>query len=403
WRSESVSWRAEEKVVKVGRKPGSLRGGAGDLSPAEGAGAGGAMAELDSVSDVMELLKRQEDLEAMIQAQSERFSALQKKKTQREKRLYANESTDLEDRKPAARVASLRSKPSDPKTPRPSRDIVRRVSSGTRTDRTSDLRYKTKKPASKPLLVLRPVLLPTVTPGDTPAQEEPWEVEQEEAPPPTPTVRTWRSRSSQSTGLLSSKASSPSSPQSSVSSTSPEEERCNGFKPPPAPKPRISSEERTVGLPSEKLAPPPDSLHQSEGLLLNSTSTSSSSSSRRNTFFPDPSPSPNENKELPPCPPQRQRKLEDLPEEEHGSTQEVTAERPIRMEGMLEIKLKQGGNKGLDHWEEVFAVLEEETLSLFNDRAAAAESGGRSPFLFAASSRDLLLLWVKKLQKLSRV
>lgn len=36
----------------------------------------------DSVSDVMELLKRQEDLEAMIQAQSERFVALQEKKTQ---------------------------------------------------------------------------------------------------------------------------------------------------------------------------------------------------------------------------------------------------------------------------------------------------------------------------------
>lgn len=36
----------------------------------------------DSVSDVMELLKRQEDLEAMIQAQSDRFVALQQKKTQ---------------------------------------------------------------------------------------------------------------------------------------------------------------------------------------------------------------------------------------------------------------------------------------------------------------------------------
>lgn len=36
----------------------------------------------DSVSDVKELLKKQEDLEAMIQAQSERFLALQKKRTQ---------------------------------------------------------------------------------------------------------------------------------------------------------------------------------------------------------------------------------------------------------------------------------------------------------------------------------
>ncbi|XP_063765532.1 spectrin beta chain, non-erythrocytic 1-like [Eleginops maclovinus] len=134
-------------------------------------------------------------------------------------------------------------------------------------------------------------------------------------------------------------------------------------------------------------------------------------------------------RELPPSPPQQQRELEDLPEEEHSSTQEVTAERPIRMEGMLEIKLKQGGIKGLDHWEEVLAVLEGETLSLFQDRAAAAERASRWPpinmegvscrvnahyrrkentfkliledgtqFLFAAQSRELQLLWVKKLQ-----
>lgn len=102
------------------------------------------------------------------------------------------------------------------------------------------------------------------------------------------------------------------------------------------------------------------------------------------------------------------------------------------MEGMLEIKLKQGGNKGLEHWEEVFAVLEGETLSLFTDRAAAAERASRWPpintdgavcrenvhyrrkentfrliledssqYLFAASTRDLQLLWVKKLQNCS--
>lgn len=36
----------------------------------------------DSVSDVLELMKKQEDLEAMIQAQSERFNALQDRRTQ---------------------------------------------------------------------------------------------------------------------------------------------------------------------------------------------------------------------------------------------------------------------------------------------------------------------------------
>lgn len=35
----------------------------------------------ESVSDVLELLKRQEDLEAMIQAQTDRFNTLQKRRT----------------------------------------------------------------------------------------------------------------------------------------------------------------------------------------------------------------------------------------------------------------------------------------------------------------------------------
>ncbi|KAK1893841.1 Spectrin beta chain non-erythrocytic 5 [Dissostichus eleginoides] len=344
----------------------------------------------DSVSDVMELLKRQEDLEAMIQAQSERFIALQKKKTQREKRLYGNESTDLEDRKPAARVSSLRSKPSDPKTPRTSRDIVRRVSSGRKTDRNirspvQDKKTSVKTSASPP---------PSPPPHrDTRrySSRRTWELEEEEAPPPTPT-----------------------------------EERRPIFKPLLAPKPRISSEERTFGLPSQKLATPPDSPPPTEGFATPPDSPTPQPITEEENESADLSPPM---RELPLSPSQRQRKLEDLPEEEHGSTQEVTAERPIRMEGMLEIKLKQGGNKGLDHWEEVFAVLEEETLSLFNDRAAAAEMASRWPpinmngvvcrenayyrrkentfkliledssqFLFAASSRDLLLLWVKKLQ-----
>lgn len=34
------------------------------------------------MSDVLELLKKHEDLEAMIQAQTDRFNTLQKKKTQ---------------------------------------------------------------------------------------------------------------------------------------------------------------------------------------------------------------------------------------------------------------------------------------------------------------------------------
>ncbi|KAI2654409.1 Spectrin beta chain, non-erythrocytic 5 [Labeo rohita] len=50
-----------------------------------------------------------------------------------------------------------------------------------------------------------------------------------------------------------------------------------------------------------------------------------------------------------------------------------------KMDGTLEIKLKQGGNKGLDHWETVYALLEEETLNLFKDQDAASENCTRWP------------------------
>ncbi|KAJ0009205.1 hypothetical protein NQD34_016620 [Periophthalmus magnuspinnatus] len=77
----------------------------------------------DCVSDVLELLKRQEDLEAMIQAQNDRFSALQKKITQREKRLQILRNEDVSDRKSPVRVSSLKRKPSDPK-PRPASPLI---------------------------------------------------------------------------------------------------------------------------------------------------------------------------------------------------------------------------------------------------------------------------------------
>ncbi|KAF3845474.1 hypothetical protein F7725_008637 [Dissostichus mawsoni] len=377
----------------------------------------------DSVSDVMELLKRQEDLEAMIQAQSERFIALQKKKTQ--------------DRKPAARVSSLRSKPSDPKTPRTSRDIVRRVSSGRKTDRNirspiQDKKTSVKTSASPP---------PSPPPHrDTRrySSRRTWEVEEEEAPPPTPTVRTWRSRSSQSPDSSSPK---PPPPPPSSSKLCLFEERRPIFKPLLAPKPRISSEERTLGLRSEKLATPPDSPPPIRGLVAPTQPPPPPPPVAETPSSPDSSPSPTRKelqsepgppdspssatppdsptpppiteeetesadlsppmRELPPSPSQRQRKLEDLPEEEHGSTQEVTAERPIRMEGMLEIKLKQGGNKMASRWppinmngvvcrENAYYRRKENTFKLILEDS--------SQFLFAASSRDLLLLWVKKLQ-----
>uniref|UniRef100_A0A3B4ZEI6 Spectrin, beta, non-erythrocytic 5 n=1 Tax=Stegastes partitus TaxID=144197 RepID=A0A3B4ZEI6_9TELE len=131
----------------------------------------------DSVSDVMELLKRQEDLEAMIQTQSERFIALQKKKTI-------------------------------------SRDIVRRLSIGRPTDRT--LRLKTD--------VVSPPQSSSVRPS---ASSPP------DSPSSSPTVVSWRNRTRSS--------SSPEPPQSSPlspkTSSSPVEPRPRS-KPPQSPPPQ---------------------------------------------------------------------------------------------------------------------------------------------------------------------
>ncbi|XP_036927334.1 spectrin beta chain, non-erythrocytic 5 isoform X2 [Acanthopagrus latus] len=517
----------------------------------------------DSVSDVMELLKRQEDLEAMIQAQSDRFIALQKKKTQREKRLglHGHEDLDLEDRKPPARVSSLRRKPSDPTGPRisSSRDLIHRLS-GRRPDRTirsSTLDKKTSLtdsagtppslslhldsdsrncfsgsrkserreageealsppdgprsgPAAKPRrsrtshsdgTLDGPLRSPDSTSSRRPQSPPPspkrsssaqTSSSSDEAPegdhhpePPSSPLTSVSSSSKQTpeedrgpTSVPPSSPKPPSSPPSSISSSSKDtldKKRRPRSKPPLAPKPRIPPAEQDPLIQLEKSTAPPDSpplirqlvapteappppppvtqrtkrgLHSRQSSTREHHDVADSPPAATEVTPPDPStaapiteeepgsadPSPPTG-ELPPSPPPRQKTTEDAPEEEAGlpsSTPEVTAMQPIRMEGMLEIKLKQGGNKGPDHWEEVFAVLTGETLSLFKDRAAAAQRTSRWPpislvgavcrenvlyrrkentirltledgsqYLFAASSRELQLLWMKKLQKCS--
>ncbi|XP_041668259.1 spectrin beta chain, non-erythrocytic 5 [Cheilinus undulatus] len=436
----------------------------------------------DSVSDVMELLKRQEDLEAMIQAQNDRFIALQKKKTQRERRLNlgGNESIDSEDRKPPARVSSLRRRPSDPKTPK-------RVSSG-RTDR-----------AIRPSVLDRKTGLITSA-GSTPSpplHSDSWrsfstsrkslEAEEQsssssESPESSPTLKrrtSQISRSDSSTTVPSSPPPKPpSSPHTAISAPEEEPRPRARSKPPLAPKPRLSSTERTFERHVEKPTTPPESPPPIRALVAPTEPPPPPPVAQRAS--PPPSPSPPMRKrfqkppdvpdslpaatdvtpphslppapiieedaasadlapptrELPLSPPPLQLTLEDVPEEESslpGSKQEVTATGAVRMEGTLEIKLKQGGNKGLDHWEEVFAVLEGDTFSLFKDRAAAEERTSRWPpinmvgavcrenvyyrrkehtfklnledgsqYLFAASSRELQQLWIKKLQNLPK-
>ncbi|KAM6918067.1 spectrin beta chain, non-erythrocytic 5 [Lycodopsis pacificus] len=403
----------------------------------------------DSVSDVLELLKRQEDLEAMIQAQSDRFIALQKKKTQKEKRLHGN--SDLQDRKPPAKVLSLRRKPLDPKTSfsssSSSRDVVRQLSGGRRTDRTVrsptlDGKSSLTTSASPPL---SPALLLQSRRHFGTSRKKSEEEEDASSPPVSP-----------DSSSSSSSSPPPSSPQTSVSSSSPEKDRSPRSKPPLAPKPSISPPDappdspppiRGLVAPTEPPPPPPPVAER------RSPPESPPTELRDEPPYSEPVPPPDPptaapiteeetaSADLAPpaSPPQGHRKFDDEAAEEeeeaanvHKSTPEVTAERPIRMEGTLEIKVKQGGNKGLDHWEEVFAVLEGETLSLFTDRAAADQKSSRWPpvnvdgavcrenvsyrrkentfrlivedgsqYLFSASSKELQLLWVKKLQNCS--
>ncbi|XP_068456287.1 spectrin beta chain, non-erythrocytic 5 [Clinocottus analis] len=446
----------------------------------------------DSVLDVMELLKRQEDLEAMIQAQSDRFIALQKKKTQREKRL--NGSSDLQDRKPPARVLSLRSKPADPKTAAvsssstvsssssstvsssssSSRDVVHRLSGGRRTDR--DLRSPVGKSSvttstSPTLHLLSRRHVGTGREKWEEEEEEKEEKEEEEedeeeeeeededeeeedadAPPAaspgsSPTLGAPLRASPDS----SSPERPPSPPPSSASSSSPEkEDRRPESKPPLAPKPGISSPPAAPphsAPPTEPPAPPhlPPPPPPPPVAERPSSPPESPPPAARPELHDEPAPPPDPEAAAPiteeetpsadlapPASLQRTRKLEDVEEEDNDVHREVTSEQPIRMEGTLEIKLKQGGNKGLEHWEEVLAVLQGETLGLFKDREAADKKSSRWPpvsvsgatcresasyrrkentfrliledgsqYLFSASSRELQLLWVKKLQNCS--
>ncbi|KAG7510030.1 spectrin beta chain, non-erythrocytic 5 [Solea senegalensis] len=493
----------------------------------------------DTVSDVQELLKRQEDLEAMIQAQSERFLKLQKKKTQREKRLglHGNE----EDRKCPARVSSLRRKPSDPKTPH--RHIVHRVRVSTQEEKPSagppwspsvspEPGPPRQMSPSRKMTAESPPVSPSTRPNVKTRRHRPL------SPSAQPTVISWSKRLSEEDGNPEgnqlSERSYPEEDQYSKEIRCPDhhfpedqrfeedqhceevkhqddhfpeedrrfkedqgseevrypddhfpEDQCSkedwcseeyqhsedhypeeipqsSSKPPLAPKPRISSTRRRFRRrydpanqsekppdsppPIRRLVPPTDpppppvappsvrkrlsnvDLPACEQLASTAPPTDeqvTSAEPMRTDRVDPPDVSP-PTRMFPPTP-ARRRRLEDLREELPAA--EVTAVQPLRMQGALEIKVKQAGVKGFDHWEELFAVLEGETLSLYKDPAAAAQRTTRWPpinmvgavckenpffrrkentfkviledgshFLFAASSREVQQLWTKALQ-----
>ncbi|XP_029982912.1 spectrin beta chain, non-erythrocytic 5 [Sphaeramia orbicularis] len=210
------------------------------------------------------------------------------------------------------------------------------------------------------------------------------------------------------------------------SSTAPISEDESHDHPPPT---------RGLTAPSEPPPPPPVAVRRSLLQSLKQSSTSEQTdAAAQQVMLPESLTLPitdQESHDHPPSSPVEQRRtLEDRQEEEPNITSskpEETDGQPIRMDGMLEIKLKQ--KQGLEKWDEVFAVLRGETLSLFTDREAAAQKASRWPpinttgavcrenvynrkkentfkliledgsqYLFAASSRELQLLWIKKLK-----
>ncbi|XP_010891275.2 spectrin beta chain, non-erythrocytic 5 isoform X2 [Esox lucius] len=387
----------------------------------------------DSVSDVLELMKKQEDLEAMIQAQSERFNTLKKKKTQRLQGLHGDDR-DSSSRTKLSRVTSLKRKPSDPKVPRPT----------------------ATKPPKPPESFSRTSIQSDPSPSIS------------SSPPPKPSSRILTIQSPVSVALLAPSSSScfapPVNPPLSPSSTSNvesripphyrpyrlsamEEELTPTDTPPIAPKPRLSIREKTSAKPERPAAEPPvGSPSQTSPVSDVSPLTSYVPAQSPSGSVPVPSdPSDEEptktselpahsREDLPPSSPllPDQREHEDLSEESATlsvSTPDVLGQVTVTIDGMLEIKVKQGGNKGLETWDSVYAVLEGDTLNLFKDKHAATERSSRWPpikmvgsvckenlhykrknhtfkltledgsqYLFAASSQEQKLKWVEELQ-----
>ncbi|KAJ8289416.1 hypothetical protein GJAV_G00001060 [Gymnothorax javanicus] len=382
------------------------------------------------VQDVLELMKKQEDMESTLQAQEERFSALEERRTRREEQLLKRQDKDRLSRARPARVPSLKRRSFDlrpqltPRSPAPkppalslTNSGLRRTSSGGSDIIISPLRRSMRSssgrspaPNSSPT-AKSPALMSESPPlnsshgskspalsatglraqaTDSPAprlssfpREKPTIRPKPSLPPPPSPPSTFKSSSvpasapSNLTPPINGKPRPPSSsPQEedgsdSSSSSSDEDLPATSGTPPPANKPHPSS---------------PSSL-QEEGVPLSKPATPNLSPPLSKP--PGPLAQPRPSRGLAPAPPPRSRQRE--------ADQSVTslAEPPSVlqevedanvMDGILEIRLKPGLSKGLDPWEPVFAVLKEETLRLYQDQSAAAQGVSRWPPISRAGS-----------------
>ncbi|XP_034163832.2 spectrin beta chain, non-erythrocytic 5 [Pangasianodon hypophthalmus] len=433
----------------------------------------------DSVSDVIELMKKQEDLEAMIQAQSDRFNTLHNRKTQKEQRLQQTYGEDSGSRKKPFRVTSLKRNPSDHPVsvsqPSVAKNILRRNSSGRRDGKiltSAPLRRNSSGKGDSFSTVPRvaSVLKRTISnSGDTMTSN-------------TPSVKSFPdssqsqnishsslvyrshlvpSTNSDQTSMLENEENTSGNINLSHKSSSldtPREVRLSSPNEVSDERPKsiflesneeteesptyilIESNGETEELPKSILLESSEEIEESPtSILLNPPVASPRKLAAINTASPVSDLPPSFSTLQPPSPPQSHppspptlristEEAKDLTEEPPSPAYKVR-EGLIKMEGPLDIKLKQGGFKGMDHWETVYALLEEETLNLFNDQNAAGENCTRWPpitmagaickdnpyyrrknytfklilndgshYLFAAPSQEEQQKWVEELQ-----
>uniref|UniRef100_A0A4W4DYW9 Spectrin, beta, non-erythrocytic 5 n=1 Tax=Electrophorus electricus TaxID=8005 RepID=A0A4W4DYW9_ELEEL len=393
----------------------------------------------DSVSDVLELMKKQEDLEAMIVAQSERFNTLYEKKTQKEQKMNKTYGGDDGSRKKPVRVTSLKRKSSDQLA-----STLQPTISNTIMNRNS-----VKSNSSELTSPTKPLILRRNSSGKGEASSAAPRVasllrrstgsSSDAVASKTPSNSVEKSLSSVSTSAIYRSHPIPSKKQNQTPIIGHEvdasEQTEQSFKPSSfhVHKPRIASREVRSLSPKEEIVEPltPASLEHS--VVLPGTPAVASTASE-NTFPPSPPPSRPPSPSSPPSL-MKSEEAERVNEETSDDSPVLspvtskTAAEPVKMMGQLEIKLKQGGIQGVDHWETIYVLLEEETFSLFKDPDAAEKRCTRWPpitiagaickdnpyyrrkkytfklilndgshYLFAASSQTEQQKWMKELQ-----
>ncbi|KAI5616449.1 spectrin beta chain, non-erythrocytic 5 isoform X2 [Silurus asotus] len=391
----------------------------------------------DSVSDVLELMKKQEDLETMIQAQSDRFNTLHNRKTQKEQQLAENYGEDRGSKKKSFRVTSLKRNHSDHPAsvsqPSVAKHILRRNSSGRLDSNTlisATLRrnssgrgdnystvpgvasgVRTISSSSDIITFNTPSAKPFLDSSQTQNISHSSLAYRSHLVPSTNSDQIYRSENEVSTRRyinLSQKSFSLDTPGEARSS--PNEVTDEHSEPifhesneeiEEPPKSILLESNREIEQPlesillksTEKIEEPPTSIP------FNTPVTSSGKLEAINMPLPV-SDLPTSFHTLEPLSPppsltpsqitlrKSAEEAKDLTEKPLGqSTLAYKAKAGLsKMEGPLDIKVKQGGFKGVDHWETVYALLEEEMLNLFNDQNAAGENCTRWPPITVAGA-----------------